>query len=45
VSHMKTPKMPLNMGVGSWPWVTLRVEPEEREASLQDLETRHVVVP
>jgi hypothetical protein len=39
VSHMKTPEMrnaemPLKMGTGSWPWVTLRVEPEEREASL-----------
>jgi hypothetical protein len=26
----RSPEMPLNIGVGSWPWVILRVELEER---------------
>jgi hypothetical protein len=34
---------PLERGVSSWPWVTLMVVPEEREASLQALESRHMV--
>jgi hypothetical protein len=40
----RSPEMPLNIGVGSWPWVILRVELEEKEANLRALESMHVVV-
>jgi len=35
---------PSERGARSWPWVTLRAVPEEREASLQASESRHMVL-
>jgi hypothetical protein len=43
IPQRKSVEKHLNIGAGSWPWVILRMEPEEREASLQALESWHVV--
>jgi hypothetical protein len=34
VLERKSFEMYLNIGVSSWPWVILRIEPKEKEASL-----------
>jgi hypothetical protein len=39
IPERKSVEMHLKIGVGSWPWVILRMEPEEKEASLQALES------
>jgi hypothetical protein len=40
----RSSKIHLKIGAGSWPWVILRVDPEEKEASLRALESMHMVI-
>jgi hypothetical protein len=45
IPERKNVEVCLKIGAGSWPWVTLRVEPKEKEATLQALDSWRVVIP